>query len=279
MLTLRDLRYIDEVSLTLSDDIKAVSETYHRFHEKILAELMGSTRIRQVIDQDHQIANMCIEKIVFFKLSSAWINAIKNRRNDLQFSFKLYNLAWVTEAHLDIPEKIYSTPRRTLCFCSAQSALRKVVTCRMPCEKLRYLSRCCEKLFALLLEFDLKRPANADDFFPLLLFVIIKTVPTEILSHIEFIELFAQRKIIETGEIAYYLTNFISALNFIKESDESSFGISKSDFESNVNASKTEIEKMIESTLTRLSALKCRQGKLLERVKAVEDILSNKSGQ
>lgn len=223
--------YITKAMKCASTDIKAISQNYHEFYDKIFSQLMLIAQFRQAIVEDAMVANACVERVVFNKLCNIWVNHIKKTRNDLTFSLKLHNLCWVTEEHLQVPRKIMSTPPMVIRFCAAQTALRDMTTRRTPSGKLRSLSRCCQALFSLIQDFELGRPPNADDFLPVLVYAIIKTNPSDLHSTIDFINEFGQRAQIEAGECAYYLTSLTCAVAFLDNCDGASFNISQDDFQ------------------------------------------------
>uniref|UniRef100_A0A6G3MF46 Rab5 GDP/GTP exchange factor (Trinotate prediction) n=1 Tax=Henneguya salminicola TaxID=69463 RepID=A0A6G3MF46_HENSL len=251
-----------------NDDIMKLSLHFHEFFNKFKKTLMASNQFRQAVDNDSTIMAVCIERVIFAKLSQIILNVIKKNKNDLKYSFKIYNLCWVNENHLQIPDKIMSNPNLIIQFCSAQSHLREMSVRNSPIGKLRLLTRCCRQLFTLIQAFELNRAASADDFFPLLVYTILKTNPTDVHSNIDFINYFGQRSILESGEYAYYFTSYTCAVQFIDKCEAKSFNVTETEFFENVESSKTEIEKTIQSVNKRMEELKKQRALLWQKTVA-----------
>ncbi|KAI6646651.1 Rab5 GDP/GTP exchange factor-like [Oopsacas minuta] len=58
--------------------------------------------------------------------------------------------------------------------------------------------------------------ASADDFLPALIFILIQSAPPFLASNVRFIERFAPADLVNSGESAYYFTNFLGAVNFLE---------------------------------------------------------------
>ena len=58
--------------------------------------------------------------------------------------------------------------------------------------------------------------ASADDFMPALIFILIQSAPPFLASNVRFIERFAPADLINSGESAYYFTNFLGAIQFLE---------------------------------------------------------------
>jgi Vacuolar sorting protein 9 (VPS9) domain len=57
----------------------------------------------------------------------------------------------------------------------------------------------------------------ADDFMPVLIYVLIKSGATQLLSNVQFVREFYEKRL--TGEEQYWWMQFVSAIEFIKTMD------------------------------------------------------------
>lgn len=57
----------------------------------------------------------------------------------------------------------------------------------------------------------------ADDFMPVLVYVLIKANPSSLLSTVQYISSFYEKRLV--GEESYWWTQFASAIEFIKTMD------------------------------------------------------------
>ncbi|XP_021947874.2 receptor-mediated endocytosis protein 6 homolog [Folsomia candida] len=95
----------------------------------------------------------------------------------------------------------------------AQRELQMLPAYKTPSDKLRCVVRTC----ALIMNLSTERVVAADDFIPVLVFVVIKCNPPALLSTIQYVNSFCGVKI--TGEDQYWWTQFCSAVEFIKTMD------------------------------------------------------------
>jgi len=121
----------------------------------------------------------------------------------------------VTPGHKDlkIPQKFrYECP-----WPSAQAELKRLAAFKLPSDKVHCVSRVSSTIMNLLsLAADRLVPA-ADDFLPVLVFVIIQANPPGLLSTVQFVDNFYGSRL--CGEDQYWWMQFVSAIEFIKTMD------------------------------------------------------------
>eukprot|EP00127_Corallochytrium_limacisporum_P002201 Clim_evm95s108 gene=Clim_evmTU95s108 len=80
-----------------------------------------------------------------------------------------------------------------------------------------------------------RKAVSADDFLPLLIYVIMKTAPRNLAYNLQFISLFASPSKLVSGEGGYHFTNVCAAVNFIENiSYEKLSGIDKEEYDRRV---------------------------------------------
>jgi len=100
---------------------------------------------------------------------------------------------------------------------TAQKCLLRMNAYKTPSDKLNNISKCCTTLMELLQLSG--KSAGADDFFPLLVFVILKANPPNLLATIQYINFFGSSAI-NSGEGSYWFAQFQTAVTFIQSIDD-----------------------------------------------------------
>lgn len=101
---------------------------------------------------------------------------------------------------------------------NGEQKLDKLFVCfQTPKDKLQCVLRCSSTIMNLLsMASDRSVPA-ADDFIPVLIFVLIKSSTTQLLSNVQFVREFYEKRL--SGEEQYWWMQFVSAIEFIKTMD------------------------------------------------------------
>ncbi|KAI1790304.1 hypothetical protein LXA43DRAFT_1017387 [Ganoderma leucocontextum] len=135
---------------------------------------------------------------------------------------------WIDAKHLDVPEGEGS--EGFLMF--AQQELLKINHYKAPRDKLICILNCCKVIFGLIRH--LHKDESADTFIPILIYVVIKGNPPNLLSNVEFINRFRNPTKLQS-EAGYYLSSLMGAVSFIETMDHSSLSsITHEEFEKNV---------------------------------------------
>ena len=86
-----------------------------------------------------------------------------------------------------------------------------------PKDKLQCVLRCSSTIMNLLSMASEKSVPAADDFMPVLIFVLIKANPPSLLSTVQYVNSFYEKRL--QGEEQYWWMQFSSAIEFIKTMD------------------------------------------------------------
>lgn len=102
---------------------------------------------------------------------------------------------------------------------SAQAELGQLAAFKTPKDKVACVVRCCQTIMNLLSLSAKSSVPAADDFLPVLVFVIVKANPPSVLSTVQYVESFYGNRV--SGEDHYWWMQFVAAIEFIKTMDYS----------------------------------------------------------
>ncbi|XP_060107745.1 GTPase-activating protein and VPS9 domain-containing protein 1 isoform X2 [Heteronotia binoei] len=206
----------DFQKLTAADDKTAQVEDFLQF----LYGAMAQDVIWQNASEEQlQDAQLAIERSVMnriFKLAF-YPNQDGDILRDQLLHEHIQRLSKVVSANhkaLQIPE-VYL---REAPWPSAQSEIRTISAYKTPRDKLQCILRMCSTIMNLLSLANEDSVPGADDFVPVLVFVLIKANPPCLLSTVQYISSFYANCL--TGEESYWWMQFTAAVEFIKTIDD-----------------------------------------------------------
>ncbi|KAK0467021.1 uncharacterized protein EV420DRAFT_660400 [Desarmillaria tabescens] len=223
-------------TFTVNDQIKIINDFLN-----FIAKQMRECEVwRSASDAEFDNAMEGMEKLVMnqlyqFTFTPQVVRVIPRRQitaDDLErdrvLSQRIALFGWVEEKHLDIPEGDGS--KGFLMF--AQQELLKINHYKAPRDKLICILNCCKVIFGLIRH--LRTEEGADSFVPILIFVVLKSNPENLLSNVEFINRFRNPVKLQS-EAGYYLSSLMGAVSFIETMDHTSLSnITQEEFEKNV---------------------------------------------
>lgn len=149
---------------------------------------------------------------------------------DAVFEQRVRLFSWVRGYHLDVPEN--EATQGFLGF--AEQELLKINHYKAPRDKMICILNCCKVIFGLIRHTAGSNATSADAFVPILIFVVLRAAPENMLSNIEYISRFRNAEKLQ-GEAGYYLSSLQGAIQFIETMDASSLSnITQEEFETNV---------------------------------------------
>uniref|UniRef100_A0A8C3AE14 GTPase-activating protein and VPS9 domain-containing protein 1 n=1 Tax=Cyclopterus lumpus TaxID=8103 RepID=A0A8C3AE14_CYCLU len=201
---------------TASDDKTAAVEDFLRY----LYGAMARDAIWQYASEDQlQDAQMAIERSVMnriFKLAF-YPNLDGDSLRDQLLHEHIQRLIKVVTANhkaLQIPE-VYL---KEAPWPSAQSEIRTINAYKTPRDKVQCILRMCSTIMNLLSLANEDSVPGADDFVPVLVFVLIRANPPCLLSTVQYINNFYASRL--SGEECYWWMQFTAAVEFIKTIDD-----------------------------------------------------------
>ncbi|KAF8916332.1 hypothetical protein CPB85DRAFT_1216717, partial [Mucidula mucida] len=142
----------------------------------------------------------------------------------LEQRIKLF--AWIEPRHLDL--HLGENAEGFLAF--AQQELLKINSYKAPRDKLICILNCCKVIFGLIRHME-STASSADEFLPLLIYVLIKSNPPNLISNLLFISRFRAPSKVSSGEGAYYLSSLESAVAWVEGLDAAGLNVEKEEFE------------------------------------------------
>nr|XP_039270572.1 GTPase-activating protein and VPS9 domain-containing protein 1-like isoform X1 [Styela clava] len=164
-------------------------------------------------------AERAIERSVFIYIYKIAIypNGEGDVMRDEVYQGHISHLAAVVTPHhpaLQIPKKYLNECP----WMSAQAETKSINAYKTPRDKLAAVLRCCNTIMNLLKMADEGTVPGADDFTPVLVYVLIMANPPHLLSTVQYITSFIGDEL--TGEDSYWWMQFTAATEFIKTIDE-----------------------------------------------------------
>uniref|UniRef100_A0A7N8XJP1 GTPase-activating protein and VPS9 domain-containing protein 1 n=1 Tax=Mastacembelus armatus TaxID=205130 RepID=A0A7N8XJP1_9TELE len=205
---------------TAADDKTAAVEDFLRY---LYGAMAHNATWQYASEEQLQDAQMAIERSVMnriFKLAF-YPNQDGDIHRDqtaaLLFHEHIQRLSKVVTANhraLQIPE-VYL---KEAPWPSAQSEIRTINAYKTPRDKVQCILRMCSTIMNLLSLANEDSVPGADDFVPVLVFVLIRANPPCLLSTVQYINNFYATRL--SGEECYWWMQFTAAVEFIKTIDD-----------------------------------------------------------
>ncbi|KAG6546621.1 hypothetical protein Mapa_011810 [Marchantia paleacea] len=193
-------------------------------------------------DEELESSGEGLEKYLMTKLwPRAFSPVPEDAEIDQRLSEKMTILQeFIRPEHLDIPKNSQNETSWLL----AQKELQKINTYKAPRDKLVCILNCCRVINNLLVNVSMAsndNPPGADDFLPVLIYVVIKANPPQLHSNLQYILRYRHQGRL-VSEAAYFYTNLVSAESFIRNLDSSSLSMDPAEFEKRMQAGRLAME-------------------------------------
>ncbi|XP_046579277.1 LOW QUALITY PROTEIN: GTPase-activating protein and VPS9 domain-containing protein 1-like [Haliotis rubra] len=207
----------DFQKLTVADE---KTDLVDRFLQVLYREMEQDSIWKAATENQLIDARLAVERLLMSRVYShaMFPNGDGDFMRDQLFHQHLKKLsALITPTHKDL-----CIPRMYHFECpwpAAQREIYMINAYKTPKDKLQCVLRCSTTIMNLLSMANEKSVPAADDFIPVLIFVLIKANPPCLLSTIQYVNSFYESRL--AGEEQYWWMQFSSAVEFIKTMDYS----------------------------------------------------------
>ncbi|VDM56700.1 unnamed protein product [Angiostrongylus costaricensis] len=228
---------LQEVTRQLRVTPDELSELLQTFYQYLLDKLNQNpyfvqekckVKVEDVVEEVEKYICICCYTNLFCASSDEEVA-------DLSLQERIRSLNWVTAGFLETKLDFTRQTVRDL-LDDAIAEMIDINIHRRSDEKLGCLVRCSHKIFEALKESC--APTSADEFLPVLIYVLLKGNPPLIQSNVKFISRFALPSRIMSGESVgnkevsgYFFTNLSCALQFVQDMNYASLKMEQSEFE------------------------------------------------
>ncbi|KAJ6848297.1 vacuolar protein sorting-associated protein 9A-like [Iris pallida] len=213
--------------------------------QEFLAQMEGAFRSHTLwagsSEEELESAGEGLEKYVMTKLfNRAFASLPEDVQSDEELSEKMALLQqFIQPENLDI-KPIFQNETSWLL---AQKELQKINMYKAPRDKLVCILNCCKVINNLLLNVSMAsddNPPGADDFLPVLIYVVIKANPPRLHSNLLYIQRYRRQSRL-VSETAYFFTNILSAESFIWNIDAESLSMDELEFQKKMESAKAHL--------------------------------------
>jgi hypothetical protein len=180
-----------------------------KFMREMEESIISHPHWKGASDLEVENAREGIEKYIMTKLhAKVFSPSIQDIQMDMEISNKLNKMQSIKPDNLDVPSTIELDPKWSL----AIQELKKMNMYKTPRDKLVCISNCCKAIFGLIENIGSKK-ASADEFLPVLVYLICKSNVIHLHSNVKYIMDFRNPDRL-MSEMGYHLTNLQSAIMF-----------------------------------------------------------------
>ena len=222
-------------------DPDAQAQAVQLFLDETEAAFRQHPLFRDAREEELDAAGEGLEKYLMTKLHDVTFGVTKeDREQDEHLSALLGALRFVRPEHLDIPERA----RNESTYEMAMKELNKINGYKAPRDKLVCIMNCCyiiNNLLGVAARSGSEGVSGsndgfgADDFLPILIFIVIHAGVDKLESNLQYIQRFRKSSRL-ASEAAYFYTNVMSATSFISTVNADSLSIDKKVFIENMRA-------------------------------------------
>jgi hypothetical protein len=222
--------------------INDLSDFVHDFYEKMVQRFETQLIYRGATADQLELLNDNMERILnehmYHVISARIINEDEDHNMAIQKRIKSLN--WITVEHLEI-EIDFQRPIVHDLLDKAICQMVEMNSRTSSIDKLDCIVQCSKTIFELLQvgpprsDCGNSVPVSADQFLPVLVFVVIQANPPMLPADMKYLTRFSNPRRLMSGETGYYFTNLCCALEFIEKASGASLNISEEEFNKYIN--------------------------------------------
>ena len=194
---------------------------------------------------------------------------------DLVLQERIREFRWIEPRHLDAVCDL-TKDEVVAEFHKAQEELIVMDAKRPPMAKLDSVVAAAKAIFGVLEKSSGgTNGASADDFLPVLIYVVLQANPPMLYSNLQFLNRFCNPDKLSTGEAGYYFTNLYSAVSFVETLDSNSLKISEVEFHKQMHGANSYKSLPPVSNNQKLRGFLDQLDQLRERQEVMEEMIAS----
>uniref|UniRef100_A0A6G1SLY5 Rab5 GDP/GTP exchange factor n=1 Tax=Aceria tosichella TaxID=561515 RepID=A0A6G1SLY5_9ACAR len=222
--------------------INDLSDLVHEFYEKMSNRFETQLIYKGASNDQLELLNDNMERIlnehIYHIISARIIN--EDEDHNMAVQKRIRSLNWITVEHLEI-EIDFQRPIVHDLLDKAICQMVEMNSRTSSIDKLECIVQCSKTIFELLQvgppssDCGNSVPVSADQFLPVLVFVVIQANPPMLPADMKYLTRFSNPRRLMSGETGYYFTNLCCALEFIEKASGASLNISEEEFNRYIN--------------------------------------------
>jgi hypothetical protein len=219
-----------------------LSDLVHDFYEKMSHRFETQLIYKGATPDQLELLNDNMERIlnehIYHVISARIIN--EDEDHNMAVQKRIRSLNWITVEHLEI-EIDFQRPIVHDLLDKAICQMVEMNSRTSSIDKLECIVQCSKTIFELLQvgpprsDCGNSIPVSADQFLPVLVFVVIQANPPMLPADMKYLTRFSNPRRLMSGETGYYFTNLCCALEFIEKASGASLNITEEEFNRYIN--------------------------------------------
>eukprot|EP01028_Stygiella_incarcerata_P007298 TRINITY_DN3011_c0_g1_i2.p1 TRINITY_DN3011_c0_g1~~TRINITY_DN3011_c0_g1_i2.p1 ORF type:complete len:875 (-),score=266.26 TRINITY_DN3011_c0_g1_i2:14-2563(-) len=209
-----------------SQSVPQIADSVHHFMYEIDKRMSIHPDWKNCTAAEWDIVRDGVERLVMHQLHDLVFSGSEDfRSRDANLERRIRRLSFIRPAHLEMNDGFLGHAGWAIVLRN----FRTLNTVRTPRDKMYLIASACEVLFVVL-QHTLGKTVGADEFFPAIVFALLRANPPALHSNIDYVEHFRHPLRLDASHL-YYLTNIKSAAMFIEQLDDRSLAMDHDEFE------------------------------------------------